>query len=159
MSNLSPRTLEQLKSLAERLERDHRYMSWALTRYQAEEKLSDIKLAEIFRTTPEMLLRLALCKYPDPESTSFISQVKQIASYTNIELTSLVNLIRQVESLEALSNQPTPDLSENLALQRPMVFAAARDKENTNDAEPPKSSDKLEDSEQDSDEDGNVAKQ
>jgi hypothetical protein len=106
-----------------------------------------------------MLFRLALCKYPDSESTSFISQVKQIASYTSIELDLLVNLIRQVESLEALSNRPTPDLSENLAAQRPMVFAAARDKENTNDSEPPKFSDKLEDSEQDSDEDGNVAKQ
>ena len=155
MSDLSPKTLEQLKSLVKRFDKDRRYMAWALANYQTQEKLPDIKLAEKFRTTPEMLIRLALCRYPDSQSSSFVHHVKQIAAYTEIELTLLVNFVRQVESLEALNNRPSRESGENQALESPEVFAAARD----NDETPNDSADQLEGSEQDDNEGDNVAKQ
>ncbi|MBE3116810.1 hypothetical protein IMZ68_06350, partial [Candidatus Bathyarchaeota archaeon] len=81
-------------------------------------------------TTPEMFVRLALCKCPNSNSETFASQVREIATYTNIDPVILANVIRQVNSLDALSKLPQrgEGLNENVRKLVPGLLAAARDK-------------------------------
>ncbi|GEM_PF-1375812 len=129
MNTLSSKTLEQLRALIRRLEKDDRFMASILARYQKQEKITEFKLAEQLRTVPEMLIRLALCKSPNPNSNSFAEQISEISTYTSIELALLLNLVRQTESLDALSNQPTDMSAEDTTQSNSWVFSAARDNE------------------------------
>src|SRR5687767_8871304 len=103
MNKQLPRSLEQLSALVKRLEKDPKYMAWILASYQRQEKISENKLLEKLQISHETLLRLALCISPNTESIEFHEHVRKISSYCNIDGLLIVNIIRQVESLHALS--------------------------------------------------------
>ena len=151
MNKSSFRTLQQLEILVRRLEKDRRYMAWALAAYQHQEKLSENKLLEKLQTTREMLFRLALCAYPDTESQEFHNQIKQISSYTNINSYLIVNIIRQVESLDILSHQSPTGMTDNHVIERPGIFAAARDNDNVLTSDEPLPAEDLQHDDEDDD--------
>jgi hypothetical protein len=127
MNKLSSTTSEQLAALVKRLEKNRKYMAWILASYQRQEKISENKLLEKLQISHDVLLRLAMCISPNSESAEFHAQVAQVASYCNIDNSLLTNIIRQVESLDALSSQPT--VNDGFIVGSPGVFAAARDNE------------------------------
>ena len=130
-------------------------MAWALAAYQRQERLSENKLLEKLQATREMLLRLALCAYPNAESQEFHNQIKQISSYTNINGYLIANIVRQVESLDVLSYQSKKEMTDNHVIEKPGIFAAARDNDNVTDSDELSPTDDL----QNDDEDGNASGQ
>ena len=93
------------------------YMAYVLARYQEHEGISDENLASALGTLPDLALRLALCRKPDVRATDFAARVREIADYTLIDESLLASIIRQVSSLQVLSN----------ASQR-QLLTAARDR-------------------------------
>jgi hypothetical protein len=129
MSETPLNTIEQLKLLAKRLQTNEEFMSFVLAAYQRREHIDDDHLMVQFNTTPEMLIRLALCKRPNTNVASFSSQLREISAYTKIDPGLLANVIRQVESIDALIKLPSKGVDKKgLASKRmPGLLAAARD--------------------------------
>jgi hypothetical protein len=128
----SPNGFKQLAGLAKRLRHDSAFMASVLATYQKQERLSDEALAAQLKSTPEMMVRLALCKRPEATSSRFADQVCQIAAYTNLDAAQLAHIIRQVDSLARLSEQPRAPQSEATRAKTvrfyPGLLAAARDR-------------------------------
>lgn len=94
--NLASQRHEQLAALARQLEGDSGFMAYVLKLYGEAEKLTEHEVVEQFDTTPEMLVRLALCKRPDKHSPQFTSQLEQLSAYTGIDAKRLETLIQKV---------------------------------------------------------------
>jgi hypothetical protein len=129
---ISPDGLRQLAGLASRLQNNPAFMAHVLAAYQKQERLSDEALAAQLKSTPAMVVRLALCKRPDATSSKFADQVRQIAAYTGLDAAQLAQMIRQVDSLARLSEQPEATQSEGTGAKvewfYPGLLAAARDR-------------------------------
>lgn len=136
----SPNVFKQLAGLASRLQNDPAFMASILAVYQKQERLSDEALAAQFKSTPEMMVRLALCKRPETTSSRFADQVRQIATYTNLDAAQLAQMIRQVDSLAKLSEQPKATrpgtTSTKTAQFYPGLLAAARDRTEADEDDP-----------------------
>jgi hypothetical protein len=151
MNNRQPpsEATRQLENLARRLGDNPEYMSFVLATYVKQEKLTDEDLAARLDSTPAMIARLKLCKRPNSKSAQFSNHVRQIAAYTNTDVARLANILRQIDSLEQLSQQPKVAGSKAAdAEQMPLrsgLLAAARDREE--EAEEDKSSRGNEDDE------------
>lgn len=130
----------QLRDLAAKLHENREFMAWILAAFKRKEHIDDDHLIAQLKISPEMFVRLALCKSPNPDSEAFVSQVREIAAYTHIDPAVLANVIRQVETLDILSKLPRKDeeLNESRKKITGGLLAAARDKgeneeEKTND--------------------------
>lgn len=124
-----------LKRFADRLRSEPEYMSSVLAQFKRAERLDDDGLAQRLSTTPEMLVRMALCKCPASESDRFAADVRRIAEYTGSDAGTLANLLRQVNALARLAKGTT--LSPRVkSASRPGylgsgALAAARDRTDT----------------------------
>jgi len=135
----APETTRHLARLAEKLRADPAYMAGTLFAFQMQEKLDDAELARSLKLQLDQLPRLALCKRPLPRNDSFAEQVRQIANYSGADPVTLVQIIRQVDSLEQMKNLPstTQMVTQNSALPSPSgLVAAARDTEELDSVHP-----------------------
>lgn len=137
---MTPDVDKQLASLAARLRDNPGFMAYVLAKYEQQERLSDETLAKDLGVTPAKLSRLALCKRPTGNSPQFADQVRQIAAYIGVDAAELARIIRQVDSLETLSQRHQGSKAEEartgqLQLGRGLL-AAARDRteESENDS-------------------------
>ncbi len=140
--NDTPRNyLAQLKTLVKKLQAEPEFMASLLANYQREEHLNDDELIAQFDITQNMFIRLALCKRPNSSSPTFASEVKQISEYTNIDPFLLVNMIRQVESIESLSKHTNivSKIADSARKRADGLLAAARDKTDDSDSKASKS--------------------
>lgn len=130
-----------LKSMAERLEADPRFMAYALAQFRLQEGIEIEELAQSLGMMPEMMARLELCLRPDAGSPQFAAQVREIADYTLADEAQLANLLRQVSGLEKLGRiQQTPaagDAEEASAPLIPGLLAVARDRDDEEEAQKP----------------------
>jgi hypothetical protein len=128
MTNKSDdRTLHQLRLMATKLQNDPTTVAWIISTYLKQEHLSWEKLSTTLGTTEQALVKLALCKRPNSNSNDFKQQVTQLAQYANIDLVLLTNMIRQVESVTALSGKVgKSNVTGQTSAQ--LGFSAARDK-------------------------------
>lgn len=140
MSKTPPPNTDQLRLLAAKLKENHDFLAWVLSIYQQKEHIDDEWLIAYLKTTPEMLVRLALCKRPDPNSSAFASQIREISTYTNIIPSDLANIIRQVDALEFLSKIPNRESHQTIGRLATGLLAAARDKLDVEEDEPKDSS-------------------
>jgi transcriptional regulator with XRE-family HTH domain len=106
-----------------------------LHRFRQQENLSEQDVLRHLRTTPAMFARLALCRLPNSNSPEFLAQMRQIASFTKIDVERLIRIFRQVESIEALS-QPKNIVTLERHTESPLegLLAAAREREGTTEA-------------------------
>jgi hypothetical protein len=130
MSEISTRTLGQLQLLADRLKNNPDYLAGVFSYYQKIESLSDVELMQILEASPLAFSRLAICRRPAIDSPDFTQELRQIADYAETDHVILANIIRQVDSLQALharqkgvsemqpGNQPTHVPSGLLAAAR-----------------------------------------
>ncbi len=97
--------------------------------FKAYEKLEGISasdLAQHLGSTPDVLIRLALCRRPNPDDPhQFKADIEQIARYFDIDDTKLAALVRYVDTLEGFSK--SPQLSGATSDQG--VLLTARDQE------------------------------
>jgi len=128
MNKTPPIYIDQLRLLVAKLKENHDFLAWVLSTYQQEEHINDERLIGQLKTTPEMLVRLALCKCPNPNSPAFAPQIREISTYTNTDPIDLANIIRQVDALENLSKIPNKESTETIGRLAPGLLAAARDK-------------------------------
>jgi hypothetical protein len=126
---------DPLRALAGRLSSDPRYMAYALAAYRRQEGLSEGELAGALGTTPELLVRLALCLRPDADSPLFAEQLGELADFTLTVEAQLAHILRQVDSLEALASLPAAAPEAGGRREAPAassltgLLAAARDRE------------------------------
>ncbi len=125
--SLSDRTLHQLQTMAKKLQDNPSYMAWIISVYQKQERLSLQNLLNILGTNEETLAKLALCKRPDSNSSEFSKQVQQISSYTHIASLTLAKLIRQSESVTALTGRHSENTELGISAAH-LGLAAARDR-------------------------------
>lgn len=122
-----------LANLARRLQRDPRYMSYVLAKYQQQENIEDEDLARELGTLPALVARLALCKRPPSSSGQFAEEVREIADYTLTDEAQLAGILRQVDGLEKLAGRSTllarPGTEERLLTPHAGLLAAARDRD------------------------------
>ena len=85
----------------------------------------------------DKLAKLSLCKRPDTHSEGFLGQIEQISGYTLIDSLLLVKIIRQVESIVAISAKPKA-IKKKTSNVGQLGYAAARDRTDENkDADQP----------------------
>jgi len=131
--------LTALSGLALRLRRDPRYMACALAAYREQEGMSEEELADELNTLPELVVRLALCKRPQPSSPNFAGEVRELANYTLANPARLAGILRQVDALEGLSEwvNATSVKSGGRTEAGEGLLAAARDRIEPVDSSPP----------------------
>ena len=94
--NPSPLEHQHLAFLAYQLEDDKRFMAYALRLYRDREQLTAQDISDELHTTPEMLVRLALCKRPNKRSPQFTEQLQQLSVYTGIDIERLKSLFQRL---------------------------------------------------------------
>jgi hypothetical protein len=112
------------------------YLGWVLTRYSTLENITEPDLAQILGTTSHDLARLSLCLRPRPDC--FAEDVEHISATFNLDAGRLAQIVRFVESVEAMAD---PDTS-TVATESGLLMAArarrqnrkSRDKEDPHDA-------------------------
>ena len=140
MNKTPPTNTDQLRLLAAKLKENHDFLAWVLSTYQQKENMDDERLIAHLKTTPEMLVRLALCKCPNSNSPAFASQIREISTYTNTDPIDLANIVRQVDVLEILSKTKNKESFQTIGRLAPGLLAAARDKLDVDENEPKDSS-------------------
>lgn len=130
MNKTPPTYTDQLRNLASRLKENRDFFAWALSIYQQKEHIDNERLIAELKTTPEMFVRLALCKCPNRNSSTFVSQIREISTYTNTDPIDLAYIIRYVDALETLSKIPAKNKEsiEMIGRFTSGLLAAARDR-------------------------------
>lgn len=128
----SAETKRLLAQLAQRAGQISGLMASIMTRYKQLEHLNDDELALILQTDALGLARLALSKRPSPDE-HFAGQTEQIASYSSTDAVKLAQLIRYVDSMDALAQKPAvaavAESTEQFIPKVSGVVAAARDRD------------------------------
>jgi len=112
------------------------YLGWVLARYSKLENMPESDLAKTLGTTSHDLVRLSLCLRP--RADSFAEDIEHISAKFNLTAGRLAQVVRFVESMEAMAS---PDTSPVLAESGLLMAARARkqsrqhqDKEGPHDA-------------------------
>ena len=128
---MDPNSGSAFLQLARRLRHDPRFMSHALATHYRQDELDVVPLAEDLGISPDLLIRLALCRRPETAFEEFANQVTEIADYTLTDEAQLASLLRQVDALEKFAELKGsgPDMAfEPRSLPLTGVLAAARDR-------------------------------
>jgi hypothetical protein len=114
-----------LQRAAQRASHRVSFVASALSAYQAQEKIEEKQLAAYLDCLPDKLPKLSLCRRPDPSSSNFQKEVRQIAEYADVNMFRLAQLLRRVDSITALQSVPlSQDISRTTAF-----LIAARDRD------------------------------
>ena len=92
-----------LQHAARRAVHDCFFFSESLVEFRNVRGMAEDQLAEFLGCSPSVLLKLALCRRPDPESPKFRSDMERIASVFKIRPERLVQLVREVDTMKALT--------------------------------------------------------
>lgn len=96
------------------------YLASAIATFQEVRDLDDGQLLQYLSCSMETLNRLRLCRRPDADSPEFQSDVRRIADTFAIDPTSLLSLLRETASVDAMRGSQ-PEASTGFLM-------AARDK-------------------------------
>lgn len=91
------------------------YMASVLESYRRSEAMTPERLRQWLGVDEARYLRLAMCGRPDGDSDEFGSQVREIASYVEIDPVRLADLVRHVDALAAMTNRTVSTQSETEA--------------------------------------------
>jgi hypothetical protein len=100
MSELPPRDL--VANAAARAAHRPFYLASAIATFQELRDLDDGGLLQFLNCSMETLNRLRLCRRPDADSSEFRSDVRRIADAFAIDPTSLLCLLRETASVDAM---------------------------------------------------------
>lgn len=130
MTETPHKNIQLLKQLADRLKDNRDYMAWVLATYQRSERIDEEHLRAYLGANPEMLVRLATCKCPDPATADFAYQVRAIADYTQLDPVIVAHMIQQALALDTFTNisYQQKEHSEWATGLLPGMLSAARDR-------------------------------
>jgi hypothetical protein len=135
--------LSLLQYAAKRAINSRFFLAESLKEFRINRGMTEDELAAFLGCRSELLPKLALCRRPDPESSRFRVDIERIATAFNIQPIHLVQVIREVDSMKALTEaKPIQAAPEGL-------LAVARDLEDkeAGSTEPKEPSEKEEDAE------------
>jgi hypothetical protein len=84
-----------LQTFADRLSSDPTYLAFVVRHYCGIERVNKVDVAQLLGINDRMLLRLELCKTPDPEADDFAERVCAIADFTLSDDAALADIIRR----------------------------------------------------------------
>jgi hypothetical protein len=93
-----------LREFANRVASDPTYIASVIRRYCELELLTEAQLATRLGITLDLLNRLKLCKVPDPSADSFADRIRAISDFTLADETTLANVIRHLQAVDALAS-------------------------------------------------------
>ena len=114
-----------LRHAALRASKNPFFIAGYIEGFRTRRGVQESDLARFLGCEPEVLPKLGLCRRPDPDSTTFQSDVHRIANAFGISPNILVQLIREADSLNVLG------MDVPVARLNPLegLLMAARDKE------------------------------
>jgi hypothetical protein len=131
-----PNDTRMLAYAANRAQAHPHYLGWVLAQYSKLENIAEPDLAKILGTTSHDLARLSLCLRP--RADHFTEDVEHISATFNLDTGRLAQIVRFVESMEAMALPDTSPISAESGL---LMAARARkqsrqrqDKEGPHDA-------------------------
>lgn len=86
-------TKKLLRGLARQLSGDRNSMAYLLANYRQQRGLTEAQLAEELHATPEMLVRLSICRSPEADSAELDSQIASLAAYCEVDRAALTHVI------------------------------------------------------------------
>lgn len=120
------------------------FLAESLNEFRVGRGMTEDELARFLGCNPMHLSKLALCRRPDPNSSKFRDDIEQIATAFSILPIRLVQVIREVDTLKALSEAKT---SKEKAPEGLLAVARDVEEKEANDKESKESSDKEENTE------------
>jgi hypothetical protein len=117
---MSDQSRDLIAKAAARAAGRHFYLARAIATFQELRRMDDPELAGFLRCSADTLARLRLCRRPDLDSPEFQSDVRQIVQTFAVYPPSLLQLLREVSSIEAMRGS-RPERSTGFLM-------AARDK-------------------------------
>lgn len=91
-----------LQWLATRASNDAFFLGRVLAEYKRLNGINDCTLGDILDCTLEDILKLELCRLPDDQSPSFQSDVRRIANFAGCNFNGLLQILREVASVNSL---------------------------------------------------------
>jgi len=104
--DVSDHDIKYLKSLANRLRENPRFMAHTLSQYQKLKGLDDNALAVELGAIPEMVVRLALCQKPEQSNINYEEQIRELSDFTLIDEANLEQVMVAVD--RALEDEKAP---------------------------------------------------
>jgi transcriptional regulator with XRE-family HTH domain len=95
--------LSLLQYAAKRAVRSRFFLAESLKEFRINRGMTEDDLGAFLGCSPVLLTKLALCRRPDPESPKFRNDIERIATAFNMQPIRLVQVIREVDSLKALT--------------------------------------------------------
>jgi len=124
---MSNKVSESLSRAAQRAVEQRFFLASVLQAYQAAHRLDNTMLADLLNCAVDDLPRLALCRRPVADQSTFIADIEHLARRFQLNGDQLAMIIRQVDALQAL-RQHLDTAGSALRLLR-----AARDREDLAD--------------------------
>jgi hypothetical protein len=106
--DVSDHDIKYLKSLANRLRENPRFMAHTLSQYQKLKSLDDNALAAELGAIPEMIVRLALCQKPEQSNINYEEQISELSDFTLIDEANLEQVIVAVDRAVEDEKAPVP---------------------------------------------------
>jgi len=100
MDNPSAETVNLMKALVEKAQREPSFVAYALRRYMEIQQINQEQLEEYLGCSGANLLRLALCGRPEPGTADFRRDVSSCARYSGAREVALANLLNVVAYLD-----------------------------------------------------------
>jgi len=95
--------LSLLQYAAKRAVQSRFFLAESLKEFRINRGMTEDDLAKFLGCSPMLLPKLALCRRPDSDSSKFRVDIERIATAFNMQPIRLVQVIREVDSLEALT--------------------------------------------------------
>lgn len=103
MDNPSQTTIELMRALAKKAERDQSFVAYALREYMEMERIDEEELRKRLGCSEHGLLRLSLCRRPGVDSPGFRRDVERCAEVSGASGTALANLLKAVRYRELMA--------------------------------------------------------
>jgi hypothetical protein len=94
------------------------FMGWYLTCFMQNKGWNEDDLIAFLQADGEKLFQLAMCKTPESGSHEFAKELNKIATFTNISIFSIASLIREVDSINTMKDNPQSTASLMAARHR-----------------------------------------
>ena len=88
--------LRLMRITAQKLAGDKKFLSYYLTQNADAQHKTETDMMTVLNCDPETYYKLALCQAPEPQKGDYTDRLLQIAGYTNLPLTVLDGLIKNV---------------------------------------------------------------
>ncbi len=112
---------------ARRTDEDPFFLGYDLREYRKSAEVDDNDLATFLECSLNALAHLALCRRPDPSSSSFRSDVEKVSAHCKVNAQKLAVLLREVDAIRAMRTAPHTQPAQRTS--HSPVLMAARDRE------------------------------